>query len=148
MKPDRTVLIIFLVIVVLIAGAVSIISLRGEPTMLDASTPAGTVQRYSAAVMTGDAERAADYLADVSGDNCYQVEPAATNDVRIVLVSTTERADSAQVTVSIVTYFNSGPFGDSYEEEAVFNLVKVAGEWLVASAPWQLTMCPDAAILK
>jgi hypothetical protein len=62
-------------------------------------------------------------------------------------VSTTERADSADVHVAITVSNGSGPFGSQeYETEDVFDLVKVGGRWLVKTAPWRFTICPAAAV--
>jgi hypothetical protein len=59
-------------------------------------------------------------------------------------VSTTVRTNSADVAVSLVTYYDNGPFGASeYEVESNFDLVRVNGAWLITNAPWELTICPN-----
>ena len=46
-------------------------------------------------------------------------------DLRITLLETTERDDTARVSVLIVTVYGSGPLGaDEYESEEAFELVK------------------------
>ena len=102
------------------------------------------VQLYSAAVLAGDAQTAAGYLTAGRLGNCDTVDPNPVDGIRLTLVSTTVRENSAEVTVSIATSTDTGPFGASeYENEDVFDLVKVDGRWRIGGAPWQLTICPN-----
>ena len=62
-------------------------------------------------------------------------------------VSTTERDDTADVRVLIVTTYDGGPFGSStYEEEGEFDLIRDGDSWLIESAPWPLTICDPASV--
>lgn len=147
-RPDRTLIVILSVIGVLVIVALAVVFSRGEPKLLDESTPAGVVQRYSAAVISGDEDAAVEYLTPALREECDAYQPTYVENVRVTLGSTTERAESADVTVFIVTtYEEGGPFGPSESEvEENFNLEKVDGTWLISTTPWSLTICTNAAV--
>lgn len=146
-KPDRTLLVILSVIAGLVVIALVVVFTRGTPEPLELGTPEGVVQRYSVAVIDRDDATAAGYLTQQALDGCEVFDRGPTDDLRIILVSTTVRADTAAVRVSIVTTYDSGPFGVSdYEAEDVFDLVRVDGDWLIQSAPWQLSVCPKTQV--
>ncbi len=137
-------------LLVLIAGVVIVVVLsliavfaRGGTTQRDAGTPEGVVQRYAQAVVDGDVPTALTYLVPELADSCERV-PVTVEDLRVTLLETTERDDSARVSVLVVTVYGSGPLGaDEYESEEAFELVRVEGDWLIDTAPWQLAVCID-----
>lgn len=146
-RPDRTLLAILAAIAVLVIVALIVVFTRGEPAPVDEATPAGVVQRYSAAAIAGDEAAAAAYLTDAVRDRCNTVERMPGDNLRVTLVSTTERPASADVKVLITVSEGGGPFGSAeYQIEDVFDLVKTGDKWLIASAPWQLTVCPNPAV--
>jgi hypothetical protein len=146
-KPDRILLVILAIIAVLVVAALAVVFSRGQPPLLDEATPQGVVQRYAAAVIDGDESAATAYLSQAARTQCVDFERSAKDNLRITLVSTTERASSADVRVLIVVSNGGGPFGNSeYETEDVFDLVKTDGKWLVDSAPWQLRVCPNRTV--
>lgn len=148
-QPDRTLIVILSVIGVLVVVALVAVFSRGEPKVLDASTPAGVVQRYAAAVIAGDEATAVTYLAPDLRARCEKFTNTSVDNVRITLVSTTERTESADVKVSLATSSDQGgPFGTSseYATEEVFDLVKVDGKWFISTTPWSLTVCSDTAV--
>ena len=148
-RPDRTLLAIVAAIAVLVVVALIVVFTRGEPAPVDEATPAGVVQRYSAAVIAGDEAAAAAYLTDAAKNRCNNLEPAAADNLRVTLVSTTERPASADVKVLITVSEAGGPFGSAeYQIEDVFDLVKTGDKWLIDSAPWQLTVCPNPAVKR
>ena len=146
-RPDRTLLAILAAIAVLVVVALIVVFTRGEPTPVDEATPAGVVQRYSAAAIAGDEAAAAAYLTDAVKTRCNTVERMpGGNNLRVTLVSTTERPASADVQVLITVSEGGGPFGSAeYQVEDVFDLVKTGDKWLIENAPWQLTVCPNPA---
>ena len=147
-KPDRTLMVVLGVIAALVIVALIVVFTRGEPELLDESTPEGVVQRYSAAVIDGDEDAAIEYLVPELGDPCERIETGPVDSMRVTLVSTTEREESADVNVLIATSYEGGLFGSSeYEEEGVFDLVRDDGGWLIESAPWPLTIC-DPGLVK
>jgi hypothetical protein len=146
-RPDRTLLAILVAIAVLVVVALVVVFTRGEPAPVDEATPAGVVQRYSAAVISGDEAAAAAYLTEAAKKRCSTVERTPGDNLRVTLVSTTERPASADVKVLITVSEGGGPFGSAeYQVEDVFDLVKTGGKWLIDSAPWQLTVCPNPAV--
>ena len=141
-KPDRILAVLLGVIGVLVAVALAVVFLRGDPKPLDESSPAGVVQRYSAAVIDGDTAAASSYLTEEAGTQCTEKYIGMPRPDRVVLVDTNERADSATVTVSIVQSSDGGPFGPSeFESEDSFSLVKAGGAWKIAAAPYTLLSC-------
>ncbi|EMY34532.1 hypothetical protein D477_008988 [Arthrobacter crystallopoietes BAB-32] len=145
-RPRRLLTVILVLIAVLVAAALAVVFTRGEPKLLDAGTPAGIVQRYTAAIIDGDEDAAAEYLTEAARKRCDNLEQPYSDNVRVSLLSTVEREDSADVKVLIVTSSDGGPFGASeYETEEVFDLVKEDGRWLVESAPWQFALCTNKA---
>ncbi len=143
-KPDRSLIVILGVIAALVVVALAVVFTRGEPAPLDPATPEGVVQLYAQAVLAGDEQTAATYLSPGRLDSCDRVDPGPLDNVRLTLVSSTVREDSADVRVSIVTATDNGPFGASeYENEDNFDLIKTNGRWLIFNTPWQLTICPN-----
>jgi hypothetical protein len=146
-KPDRILIVVLSVVAVLVIGALAVVFSRGEPALLDESTPQGVVQRYATAVIDGDESAAAAYLTEAARSQCVGFERPSRDNLRVTLVSTTERPASADVRVLIVVSTGGGPFGNSeYETEDVFDLAKTNGKWLVDSAPWQLRVCTNRAV--
>jgi len=141
-RPDRTLIVILAVIAALAIVALIVVFTRGEPEVLDESTPEGVVQRYSAAVIEGDEAAAIEYLVPELGDPCVRIGTGPQDGMRVTLVSTTERDDSADVSVLITVTYEGGLLGSSdYEEEGDFDLVRADGGWLIESTPWQLAVC-------
>jgi hypothetical protein len=141
-KPDRILIAILSAIALLVVVALAVVFTRGAPEALDASTPQGVVQRYSTAVIDGDTATANSYLTEAAKSVCRGYYESGPRPVRVVLISTTERDDSAQVRVSLVSSGGGGPFGPSeYEMEDRFALVKSGGSWLIEQAPYQLVSC-------
>lgn len=147
-KPDRTLLVILGVVGALVVVALAVVFTRGEPPLLDESTPQGVVQRYAAAVIEGDEEAASAYLADGAGD-CDAFEGTGIGNLRVTLVSATERGDTADVRVVVTVAQDGGPFGASeYDSEGNFDLVRDNGGWLIEGVPWELTICANQGATK
>ena len=145
-RPDRTLLAIMAGIAVIVIIALAVVFTREEPAPLAESTPAGVAQRYAAAVIAGDEAAASAYLTPAARNRCTtEARPAARN-LRVTLVSTTERPESADVRVLITVSEPGGPFGSAeYQVEDAFDLVRSGNGWLIDTAPWQLTVCPGQA---
>jgi len=141
-RPDRVLLALVGVVVVLVVVALVVVFTRGEPAPLDEASPAGVVQRYSRAVIDGDFRTAQSYLTEGAKSRCTGTYAGEPRPARVVLVSTTERTDSATVRVSIVRSSPGGPFGPSeYETEDAFSLLKVNGRWMIDQPPYPLMAC-------
>lgn len=146
-RPDRTLLVILGVVAALVIIALIVVLTRGEPESLDETTPEGVVQRYSAAVIDGDEEAAKAYLVPELADDCVRIETSPGASMRVTLIDTEEREESADVRVRIVTTYGGGMLGsDEYEEEGVFDLVRDGDGWLVERAPWPLTICDPTEV--
>lgn len=140
-------IILGLIAALVLVATLAIVFTRAEPARLAESTPAGVVQRYSAAALAGDESTAASFLTEGVRANCPRMEQFRAENLTIALVSTTERIDSADVGVSIAHFSANGPFGPSESRyEADFSLVKEAGAWRIVSAPWELTICPNEGL--
>ncbi len=123
-----------------VLAAILAVFLRGEPAELDAATPEGVVQRYTQAVLAGDADTALSYVVDDVADDCDPV--TVTEDRRVTLVDASENGETARVEVRVATVYGQGPFGPSeYETDGVFVLEGADGAWLIRSAPWELSAC-------
>lgn len=147
-RPDRVLLGIVATIAVLVAVALAVVFLRGEPQPLDEASPAGVVQRYSKAVIDADPAAADAYLTDNARSRCANYYGGAQAS-RVVLVSTTERGETATVKISIVHSSAEGPFGPSeFAEDAVVVLVKVAGKWMINELPYSLQTCTGPGVKK
>ncbi|MHA6667407.1 nuclear transport factor 2 family protein [Homoserinimonas sp. A447] len=143
-KPDRTLLGVLAVIAVLVVVAVVVVFTRGTPELHDPGTPERAVQEYAAAVIDGDFEAARELLAPAPAEDCVDFGPKAT-DLRLTLVETRERGETATVTVLVASGYSGGPFGGSgYEYEEAFQLEHSGDDWLISSAPWEFTVCPKA----
>ncbi|MHA7303145.1 hypothetical protein [Pseudarthrobacter sp. MDT1-22] len=146
-KPDRILLVIVSAIALLVIVALAVVFTRGEPEVLDESTPQGVVQRYSTAVIEGDMATASSYLTEAASSLCRGYQESGPPPTRVVLISTTERDNTAVVRVSVVGSCPGGPFGPSeYEMEDRFSLVKTEGRWLVDQAPYQLLSCAGSSV--
>lgn len=143
-KPDRALIGILVLITVLAVVAVVVVFTRGTPQPLEAGTPQRAVQDYAIAVIDGDREAALELLAPTWKEDCERMEYGpTTTDVRITLVSTQLHERTATVTVMVASGGSSGPFGGSgYDYEDIFQLERHGGDWLIASAPWELAICP------
>jgi hypothetical protein len=143
-SPRRSLWVLALVVGLLVAVSLVVVFGRGEPKLLDASTPVGVVQRYSAAVLDGDEDTALAFLTDQARVDCGSIATTETETLRISLVSSTERpgGNTADVTVSLSRDYAGGPFGgSSYEYEESFSLQKVGDDWRIETAPWELAFC-------
>ncbi|WP_457946602.1 hypothetical protein ACTAQI_13755 [Pseudarthrobacter sp. alpha12b] len=146
-KPDRILLALVGVVVLLVAVALAVVFTRGEPAPLDEASPAGVVQRYSKAVIDGDSTTARSYLTAEAKSRCRGAYYGEPSPARVVLVSTTERTESATVVVSIVRSSQGGPFGPSeYEMEDSFSLLKVNGTWMIDQPPYPLMACTNGPV--
>ena len=147
-RPGKPLVLLLVVIAALVLVSVVVVLTRGTPKPLDAATPAGVVQGYVTAVIGGDEAAAADFLEPGQDTRCKGFESVAPErNIRVALVSTTQRENTADVVVSI-SYTNvGGPFGSpEYASEESFDLTLVGDKWLISSAPWPLLVCPEPEI--
>lgn len=135
------------VIGVLVVAALAVVFSRGDPEPLDEASPAGVVQRYSTAVIDGDTATAESYLTEGARSICRGSFSAEPRPARVVLISTTERDQTATVRVSIVHSSQDGPFGPSeYEMEDIFSLAREDGNWKISQVPYPLMACTGTPV--
>jgi 20S proteasome alpha/beta subunit len=148
-RPRRALVVLICIVAAIVVVALVVVFSRGTPPLLDSTTPAGIVQRYSAAVISGDETAAKGYLSQSLRDGCDRAEFVVTDNIRVTLVATTERTESADVRVSITLSSENGPFGVSESSfEGVFDLVKENGAWRIDSAPGPLMICVNTGVTK
>ena len=143
---DRTLVVMLSVIAALVILALVVVFTRGEPEPLDPFSPEGVVQNYANLVLEGDEIGASEYLAPALLDSC--VDPGYRGDanIRLRLVSVDERADSADVRVTIVESYGEGLGRSEFETDEVFDLVEIDGAWRISRVPWQLMVCPNVEV--
>ena len=140
-SPTRVLAVVVGALVVLAAAAAVLSSTRGT-THYAAGSPEATVQAYLTAVLQGDTERAAGYLAPSGG--CDQGDLAGVtvaDSTRVNLVHTTTGTDTAQVRVAVDRSDEGGPFAVGESEEHVYHLTRTGGRWLLEGTPWPLYDC-------
>lgn len=140
-KPDRTLLAILIVVALLVVVALVVVLVRSVPQEpLDKSTPEGVVQRYAQAVIDGDDDAAAQYLAAPLKD-CEYYERGPI-DMRLTFKATNKSDSSATVRVTISTSYGSDPFSSSeYSYEDRFVLVRSGESWLIEQTPYDFISC-------
>lgn len=144
-RPDRSLLVAIIAVAALVAVALIVVLTRSGAAPIDEASPAGVVQRYTEAVIAGDEQAARAYLVEDVRNGCHRIEAGMLEDVRVTLTSTTEREDSADIDVSIVTT-SGGLLGPSeYREDASFDLVREGSDWVIETTPWQFTICAQAS---
>lgn len=147
-RPGKPLLVLLCVIAALVLVSVVVVLTRGAPKPLDASTPAGVVQGYVTAVIGGDEAAAARFLEPGADSRCKGFESVTPErNIRVALISTTQRETTADVAVSI-SYTNvGGPFsGPEYASEESFGLSRISDRWLISNAPWPLLTCQDTEV--
>jgi len=133
-------------IAVIVIIALAVVFTRGEPAPLAESTPAGVAQRYAGAVIAGDETAASAYLTPAARSKCTTGARPSARNLRVTLVSTTERPESADVRVLITVSEPGGPFGSAeYQVEDAFDLVRAGNGWLIDTVPWPLAVCTGEA---
>lgn len=139
-QRDRTLIAIVSVIIAIVVIAVIVVFTRGGPVEVDPTSPEGTVQSYTQAIIAGDTPAALDLLTSNVREDCIAAEPYLTQDLRMTVVSTKISGDTATVRVSML---NGGGIFDGMESgfNESFSLVKSSDGWEIVGTPWQLMIC-------
>lgn len=143
-KPDRSLLIVLGIVAVLVVVALIVVFTRGAGAPLDASTPAGVVQRYAEAVIAGDEDAAREFLdPDLSAD-CLDAHQSDHTGKRVTLTGTKEHGDTADVSVTITATSGGGLLGPSeYQYDDTFQLRRAGDRWVITTASWDFTVCME-----
>lgn len=128
-------------LIIIVVAIVTVLSSTRTAVVIDRSTPAGSVQVYLNAILSGKNAQAAKMLSPDSVctaddiDRAYVVETA-----RVLLVDSTIEGTTAEVRVR-VEIPSGGPIGDFMTEDHTLRLSKDGGSWLLTGVPWPLFDC-------
>jgi hypothetical protein len=138
--PNRVLAIVVSGLVVVAVVAAVLAATRSSTTVAP-GTPQAAVQGYLEAVLDGDADRAAGFLAPGSECTAADLDRAGVPDsTRVTLVSSTTDGSTARVKVQ-VSFGSGGPFDDGRSETQTFRLEQSAGQWRLSGIPWPLFDC-------
>jgi hypothetical protein len=142
-RRDPVLLSILGVIALLVIASLAVVLTRGEPATLDPTTPEGTVQAYTTALLDGDLDAARELVDESTLDDCAgSYAPDIDGDIRITLESSAVNGSTAVVRVTMHTSYDPGPFGGSgYSSDESFRLTAEGDGWRVLQAPWQFDVC-------
>lgn len=140
-RPNRVLAIVVGVIAVL-AVVAGVFSATRPAREYDRGTPEGVVQAYLSAVIDGDHQEAATFLAAESPCGVEDLDQTYLPDeVRVVLRDTEVDGDAARVDVD-VAMASGEPFeGSEHVEKHTFRLARSAGLWRITGAPWPMYDC-------
>lgn len=143
-SPNQILAILFSLLVIAVV-LVTLFTSGNASKNLDPSTPAGTVQSYLKAVLKGNYEKAAQFIASESSCDVQDLDRVYTVDTaRVDLVKTEIDDEHAQVWVK-VDYPSGAPFDPVFDgvrvEAHTFRLVQVNDHWLLTGIPWPLYDC-------
>lgn len=128
-------------LIVIAVAIIVVLSSTNSPVGLSRSTPAGAIQAYLKAVLSGkNAEAAKVFAVDSTCtvtdlDRVYMVDTA-----RVQLISSSIDGKTAEVRVRVEAP-SPGPFGDFSTEDHTFRLINSGGTWLLTGIPWPLYDC-------
>jgi hypothetical protein len=143
-RPNRVLLLVLAAIAVISLVAGGLAASRHGP-VYDSATPEGVVQAYLSAVIDGDHDGAARFLAAESPCSVADLDRAyLPQGVRVALRETQVTADTARVAVSVATP-SGDPFGSENFEKHTFRLIRSGGTWLVLGEPWPMSDCGRSA---
>lgn len=128
----------------LVVISLIVILTRGAPVEMHPDSPEGFVQRYAQALIDDDRAAARELLTPGLAAECTDTDPGSGDGVRLILVRTDERENTATVHVEVSTPGGGGLFGPSdYVSRESFELERSDGVWGITRAPWQFTICEE-----
>ena len=129
-----------LVAVVAVVGGV--VSATSSVTEYDRSTPEGVVQAYLGALIDGDVDAAAEYLAEDSDCSVTDLEEAYLSDeIRVVLRETEIESDTARVQVDVAWSWGGLFAGSERFEKHTLRLSRTGESWRLTGSPWPTYDC-------
>lgn len=139
-RPAVVVLVGVIAIAALLVAAWS--SGRRRTADLPAGSPQATVQAYLRAVSDSDRVAARAQLADGLAQQCLLESMTFPTVDRAVLVTTTDRGDTATVVVNVTERWGSGLFDlNDATARQTFELVRTPAGWRIGTMPWPLYAC-------
>ncbi|RPI23979.1 MAG: hypothetical protein EHM57_03275 [Actinobacteria bacterium] len=140
---SRTVLIVGVVAIVVLAVATVVALVVRPPAEFDPGTPEATAQAYAQAVIDGDETAAMEHLTPELQEECTPSELRTAwvpETVRVLLAATTIDGDLAEVDLTIE---EGGGLGIEYRQEVTLNMEHMGDDWLIAEAPWPMEYCAE-----
>ncbi len=139
-NPNR-VLAAILGFIIFAVVIVSFLATTRSALVLDRATPAGSVQVYLKAILTGKNSQAAKMFSPKSTCTVTDLDHAyIANTARVLLVNSAITGSTAEVRVR-EEIPAGGPLGDIATEDHTFRLTKTGGSWLITGIPWPLYDC-------
>ena len=140
-RPNRILAIVVggIAVIAIVAG---VLSATRPAQKYGRGTPEGVVQAYLLAVIDGDHQAAAEFLAEGSPCTVADLDQAYMPDgVRVVLRDIEVNGDTAQVVVDVV--MSSGELfdGSEHTEKHTFRLTRPGEAWLITGTPWPMFEC-------
>lgn len=128
-------------LVIIAVAIVTVLSSTKSAVVVDRKTPAGSVQVYLKAILSGKNVEAATMLSPNSVCTIEDIDRAYVVDTaRVLLVDSSTEGSTAEVRVR-VEIPSGGPLGDFMTEDHTFRLSNVNGSWLLTGIPWPLFDC-------
>jgi len=128
-------------LVIIAVAIVTVLSSTKSAVVVDRKTPAGSVQVYLKAILSGKNVEAATMLSPNSVCTIEDIDRAYVVDTaRVLLVDSSTGGSTAEVRVR-VEIPSGGPLGDFMTEDHTFRLSNVNGSWLLTGIPWPLFDC-------
>lgn len=143
-RHSRIVLIIVGAVTVALIAVAVVVAIQ-PPEEYDPTTPEGAVQGFYQAVIDGDEDLAASYLAMDSITDCARprTELYGPENFRVVIVDTEVDGEDAKVDVTITETWDEGPFSDSHTFNDTLRLTSNGDGWLFTEPPWPVEVwCP------
>ena len=140
-RSSRILAVVVLVVAVIGVVAAVVTATRDVPTY-DRGTPQGVVQAYVTAVVDGDHDAAAAFLAPESSCTVDDLDRAFVPDgVRIVLRDTRVDGGTAQVEVDVAMPAGGPLDSAEFTEQHTFRLRQSDGDWRITGRPWPMFDC-------
>lgn len=141
MRPNRT-LAILVVVIVVVSSVAGVIAGTRPASVLDRTTPEGTVQEYLRSMFDRNFDRAvATFDSDSQCDVQDMDQSWIPEQVSVDLLSTDISGDYALVKVRVEITYSGGLFQDMGYEEHTYQLRQSGGVWRMTGTPWPLYSC-------
>ncbi|MBN9101968.1 MULTISPECIES: hypothetical protein [unclassified Pseudonocardia] len=140
-RPNRVVL-LAVVVVAVVAAVAGVLAANRTGPAYDPATPEGTVQAYLTAVIDGDHDRAAEFLA--AGGPCSVSDLDATSlpdGVQVTLRNVQVTGDTARVDIEVAMPSGDLLGGSETFERHTLRQSRSGGAWLLTGEPWPLSGC-------
>ena len=133
-RPSRTTVIVVAVGALLLLALVLVVTQRGT-AQFPPDSPEATVQTFLQSVADGEPDTTV--LAGDCDDGRLDIGDAG---LRVVITDAAVSGDTATIDVRITERYG-GPFGDGYNHDETYRLVRTADGWLIEQFDWPWGAC-------